>query len=84
MVNRLSYLNHQILLQKNFADNFSVGVRGATFWYNFKTFVYLVVFETELLGQWWKFFKMRKTIAQKRKSMPRRVSKMEIEKLMEL
>ncbi len=84
LINRLSYLNHQILIQKNFSDDFSVSVRGATFWYNFKTFIYLIIFETELLGQWWKFFKIRKTIAQKRKSMPRRVSKVEIEKLMEL
>jgi glucose-1-phosphate thymidylyltransferase len=83
-INRLSYLNHQILIQKNFADDFSMGVRSATFWYNLKTFIYLIIFETELLGQWWKFFKMRKTIAQKRRSMPRRVSKGEIEKLMEL
>jgi GT2 family glycosyltransferase len=83
LVNQVSYLNHQILLQKNFSSDFSTGVRGATFWYNFKVFWYLLVFETELLGQWWRLFRLRRKIDQRRSSMPRRVESKEIEKFME-
>jgi glucose-1-phosphate thymidylyltransferase len=82
-VNRLSYLNHQILLEKNFSDQYSGKVRNATFWYNTKVFLYILFFETEMLSQWWKFFKMRRKIKARKQSMPRRVSKSEIEKLME-
>ena len=82
-INRISYLNHQILLRKNFSTDFSPEIRGATWWYNFKVFVYLMVFETELLWQWWKFFRLKKNIDARRKAMPRRISKAEIEKLME-
>lgn len=83
MANRLSYLNHQILLEKNFSDDFSSSIRGATLWYNAKVFLYLLVFETELLAAWWRFFKMRSQISARKRSMPRRVSKAEIEKFME-
>lgn len=82
-INRLSYLNHQILLEKNFSEDFSTKVRGATFWYNFKVFLYLLVFETELLSEWWRFFRMRSQISERKRAMPRRVSKAEIEKFME-
>ncbi|MCF7917748.1 glycosyltransferase family 2 protein [Candidatus Gracilibacteria bacterium] len=82
-VNRLSYLNHQILLEKNFSDEYSSKVRGATFWYNLKVFLYILVFETELLSEWWRYYKMRGKIKARKRAMPRRVSKAEIEKLME-
>lgn len=83
LVNRLSYLNHQILLEKNFSDEYSGKIRNATFWYNLKVFLYVLIFETELLSEWWKFFKMRGQIKARKRAMPRRVSKAEIEKLME-
>lgn len=82
-VNRRSYLNHRILLEKNFSNAFSADVRGATWWYNCRVFCYILVFETELLTAWWKIFRMRKRIRAWRNTMPRRVSKTEIEKLME-
>lgn len=82
-VNQRSYLNHRILLQKNFSNAFSTDIRGATWWYNFKVFLYILFFETELLGVWWKIFRMRKRLRAWRESMPRRVSKAEIEKFME-
>ena len=82
-VNQQSLLNHHILLQKNFSPGFSVGTQSATKWYNLKVFLYILVFETELLGAWWKVFRMRKRIRAWRTSMPRRVSQMEIENLME-
>ncbi len=81
--NQQSFLNHRILLSKNFSPGFSVGTQSATKWYNFKIFLYILIFETELLGAWWKVFRMRKRIKAWRTSMPRRVSQTEIEKLMD-
>ncbi len=81
-INQQSFLNHRILLSKNFSPEFSVGTQGATFWYNLKIFLYILIFETELLGAWWKIFRMRKRIKAWRTTMPRRVSQIEIEKLM--
>ena len=83
LINKMSYLNHHILLKKNFSKKFSKEIRSATFFYNLKTFFYLLFFETELLGQWWKLMKIKKNILHKKKSMPKRVSSVEIEKLME-
>ncbi|MBT6831805.1 glycosyltransferase [bacterium] len=82
-VNQNSYMNHRILLQKNFSNAFSTDIRSATAWYNLKVFLYILIFETELLGVWWKIFRMRKRIRAWRSAMPRRVSKTEIEKFME-
>ncbi len=82
-VNQQSLLNHRILLRKNFSPGFSMETQSATKWYNLKVFLYVLIFETELLGAWWKVFRMRKRIKAWRTSMPRRVSQTEIEKLME-
>ena len=82
-VNRFSYFNHQLVLRKNFSHDFSVGVRGATWWYNFKTLCYISAFEPKLLGQWFKVLKTRSEIANRRKAMPKRVSRVEIERFME-
>lgn len=82
-VNKISYLNHQLMLQKNFSGAFSSHTKGATWWYNFKVFMYILVFETELLSVWWNVFKMRKQVNKKRKAMPRRVSHSTIEQFME-
>lgn len=81
-VNRVSYLNHQIVLQKNFSSDFSTSTKGATGWYNLKVFLYILAFETEHIGVWWHLFKMRKSTRAKSKTMPRRVSHAEIEKFM--
>ncbi len=81
-VNRRSYLNHRVLLQKNFSKAFSSDIKNATSWYNLKVFLYILVFETELLGVWWNIFKMRNRIRKWRKKMPRRVSEKEIERFM--
>ncbi len=81
-VNRRSYLNHRLLLQKNFSNAFSSEIKNATALYNLKVFLYILVFETELLGVWWNIFKMRNRIQKWRKKMPRRVTEKEIERLM--
>lgn len=82
-VNRVSYLNHQILLEKNFSNDFSMSVKLATSWFNLKVFFFLLIFETETLGQWWKFFRLRKRLKGQQESMKRRVAQVEIEKFME-
>lgn len=82
-VNRRSYLNHRVLLQKNFSNAFSSDIKNATSWYNVKVFFYILIFETELLGVWWNIFKMRGRIQKWRKKMPRRVTEKEIERLMQ-
>ena len=82
-INQISYRNHQILLQKNYSDDFSSQTKGATSWYNFKVFMYLIVFEQETLSQWWHLLRMRKSIKARRQAMPRRVTQSDIEALME-
>lgn len=82
-VNRYSYLNHQILLQKNFSDSFSFDVKKTTGMYNMKVFFYILIFETELLSEWWRFFRLQKLIRMKRKAMVRRAHNSDIENLME-
>lgn len=82
-VNQFSYLNHHILLKKNFSSNFSLEIKSLTFWYNFKVFIYIMLFETETLGQWWKLIGMWKKLAARKNSLQRRVSNVEIEKMME-
>jgi len=83
-INKMSFLNHQILLQKNYADNFSWSVRFSTWWYNTKVFLFILLFEQETLGQWFKLLSLRKKIKAQRKNIRRRISQKEIEKLMEI
>lgn len=80
-INQLSFLNHQILLQKNYSPAFSFRTKRATWWYNFKVFVYLFCCEQETLFQWWKLWRMRKRIRTQRETMPRRISQAEMEQL---
>ena len=82
-INQLSYLNHQILIRKNFSEKFSREIKNATFFYNLKIFLYLLFFETETLGQWWKIYRLSKKIKSQREAMPKRVSQKDLEKLME-
>ena len=83
-INRNSHLNHQILLQKNYATGeVPFAVRNATGWYNFKVFLYILLLETETLGQYWKLLRMQREIKARAKSMPRRVGYHEIEQFME-
>lgn len=82
-INSVSYLNHQILLKKNFSPQFSGDIKRATLWYNTKVFIYLMLFETETLWQWWKLMKMQRLLHERQKMMPRRVNTGDIERFME-
>ncbi len=80
-INLLSYLNHKILLEKNFTKKYSSDIKRATFWYNAKIFLYILIFETETLWAWKKYWDIRKKVAQKKQNMPRRVEQSKIEGL---
>ncbi len=82
-INKQSYINHKVLLEKNFSSDFSSDVQGATGWYNFKKLLYIIIAEPENLVAWWKVRKMKNRLNAWRKSMPKRVNKAEIEQLME-
>ncbi len=84
MVKKMSYLNHHILLKKNFSPHFSWAIKHQTFLYNTKIFFYLLFFETGTLWQWNKLWKMKKRIETQRRSMPIRISQQEMEKLIEV
>ncbi len=83
-INKMSFLNHQILLKKNYSGDFSWSVRFSTWWYNTKVFLFMLLFEQETLGQWFKLFSLRKKIKAQKKNMRRRISQKEIERLMEI
>ena len=82
LINRESYKNHHLLIRKNFAKNYSLKVRFSTFIYNTKVFLYILLFETELLTTWWQLWKNRKRIKKWQKNMPKRVPKNKIEDFM--
>lgn len=81
-INRYSFLNHKILLQKNFSQNFSFKILARTFAYNTKLFFYLLVFETETLLQWFRLIWMRGRINDHKKQIKKRISAKEMEKFM--
>lgn len=81
-VNRYSFLNHKILLQKNFSRSFSFRILAKTFAYNTKLFCYLLIFETETLFQWFRLLWMRGRINNHRKQIKKRISARDMEKFM--
>ena len=82
-INRLSYLNHQLLLQKNWSARFSFSTWISTYWYNFQVLVYIILFETETLGQYWKLWRLRPQIKARRQAIKKRVPQSKIESFME-
>lgn len=78
-----SWINHHIILKKILGRDFSSDVRWKTRWFEFKSGVYVLLFERHLLRQWWNLFKMRKKIKNRRKQLKKRVNvRSHIEKLM--
>ncbi len=78
-----SFLNHHIVLQKYLDKNYSSNVKIRTFWYEFKTFIYVIFREPFLLLQFWKLVKLRKKIKQRKEQIKKRIDiKENIEKLM--
>jgi glucose-1-phosphate thymidylyltransferase len=78
-----SWLNHHIILKKMLDNKFSSDVRLKTKWFEFKSGVFVLLFERHLIKQWWKLFKMRKQIKARKAQIKKRVDiKSHIEKLM--
>lgn len=82
-VNEWSFLNQEILLAKHFENRgFSRGVKNATKWYKIKSFLYIMLFEPNLLRQFRRLNEMSEQIEKRVLRMPRQVSEKEIEKFM--
>lgn len=78
-----SWLNHHIILNKMLDKNLSFRTRLKTWFYEFKSNVFVVLFEPFIIKQWIKLFKMRKQIRARREQIKRRIKmKAHIEKLM--
>ena len=78
-----SWLNHHIILRKIVDSNHSGEVRLKTFLYELKSNAYILLFEPYLIKQWWKLFKLRKHIRDRRKQLKRRIRvRSNIEKFM--
>lgn len=82
-INKTSLLNHNILLKKNFSSSYSSHIRGATFWYNVKVFLFVLLFETSSLWAFFRLLGMRRRLKKWKKTMPKRVSQAEIEQFMQ-
>lgn len=68
-----SWLNHHIILQKYLDGTHSGDVKWKTFLYEIKTFFYILFFEPFLLKQWWKLFKLRDDIRERREQIKKRI-----------
>jgi GT2 family glycosyltransferase len=68
-----SWLNHHIILRKMMGEGLPFATKAKTYWYEFKSNAYALVFEPFLIKQWWKLFKLRKEIAKRRDQVKRRV-----------
>ncbi len=73
-----SWLNHHIILKKFIDNNYSWKVRLATFFYEIKTFIYILFFETYLLKQYWELFKLRNKIKERKKQIKKRIKNIEV------
>lgn len=79
-----SWLNHHIILKKFIDTEFSFKVLFSTFWYEFKTFIYILFFERFLLKQLKQFYKIRYQIQARKEQLKKRIDlKKHIEKWME-
>lgn len=79
-----SWLNHHIILQKILGNDYSSRTKLKTFWYEIKSNLYVLLFESHILKQVWRLFKLRKQIRARRDQIKKRIKlKSHIEKLME-
>ncbi len=77
-----SWLNHHIILQKMIDGSYPEDVKLKTIWYEIKSNFYVFIFEPYLIKQFWKLFKIRKQIKERRDQVKRRVKvKNHIEKI---
>ncbi len=78
-----SWLNHHIILKKILDSDYSGDIRIKTYWYEIKSNLYVLLFERHIVPQWWKLFKMRKQIRNRKEQIKKRVNiKTHIERMM--
>ena len=68
-----SWLNHHIILKKLVDSSYPKETRLKTFWYEFKSFVYILFFEPFLLKNYIKIYKLRNQIKARRDQMKKRI-----------
>jgi GT2 family glycosyltransferase len=78
-----SYFGHLVVLRKNFSSNYSQLIRFKTWLYNLAFLIFISIFEHSLLSQRDKIKKLEPKLKLKSKQIKRKVSYLEIEKLME-
>jgi GT2 family glycosyltransferase len=75
-----SFVNQFLLLAKNTSPNYSFLVKLKTWLFKLKYLVYISLFETRLLKEIKMYWKLKKEILKKAKTMPRRIKPEEMEK----
>jgi len=82
LVKEWSFLNQWILLLKIKNLPFSLSVKSATAWYQFKSLVYILLFERFLLKEFIKLRQIRPEIKKRRERLKVKIEIKEIEKFM--
>ena len=77
-----SFLNSLVIFFKFKNLNYSLNVKAAVCWYQFKSLIFICLFEQYLLLEFGKIWQMRREIRQKRDALKIRISLEKIEKLM--
>lgn len=77
-----SFLNHLQFVYKNWDPKFSLKTKLKTTIYITKYVIYLLLFDPKILKQYSKFKKLKPELLQKRKTMPRKISTKQMEKLL--
>ncbi len=77
-----SYINHNILLYKNFSKNFSLEIKLKTWFYNFFSKIYLFFFEGNIYKDLKNISYDSEEIESKKIKTPRRINAQEIERWM--
>jgi len=81
-VKKWSFLNHWILWLKYNNLPFRFRVRAATWWYQIKNLIFIILFEQYLLQELVKLWQLRDEIRKRREQLKIRVNISEIEKFM--
>lgn len=82
LVKKWSFLNQWIIVLKYKDLPFSWGVKISTWWYQFKSLVFVIFFEQYLLKELLKLWQMRGKIKEKKEALNIRVNIKDIEKFM--
>lgn len=69
-----SWLNHHIILKKFVDADYSFDVKWNTLKYEFKTFIYILLFEPFLLKQFFQLYRMRHEIKARKDQLKKRIN----------